>query len=520
MFTSALLHTRHRILLAITLLLAIASPVQAQRVALLVGNADYTVGRLNNPPHDVTVMENALVALGFRIQKILNANQNQMKRALRDFGTAAQGAEVAFVYYSGHGTQINGENYLLPVGAMIDKEGDYDVEAVSANTVLRQIQGARPKTAILVFDACRDNPLASTTRSGSKGLGRMEAPTGTMIAFATAPNTVASDNGHYARVLAKELQRHGQDLVDVFRNTAAEVKRLSNGSQDPRISEVSINEKIYLATAPSVVPSQQPQVDVNSRIVAVDPDYETWELTKRRDSIQSYQAYLSAFPQGKYAFVARTALEGLQPQRQVPKPVENSSSNNRIESPAPRELGGNKPALTTEEWRAMDAASNSSHQPIMVTSRIDAGRERSAETRPSNSSDNPSYRTYLKTSCSSFHWNIQLLDGGRMCLNDIAKGISPVGQSSELINFIPNTGRYVIVGSSNHQICGGLVSYASAPHQNSVMPKSVDELVTEATRVCKSEISAKISSQCDCKLIINSGTAMISGDELLRVFRK
>ncbi len=236
--------------LLLCLFTSLVSPALAQRVALLVGNANYPVGRLNNPPNDVAVMESALKAVGFKVQKVLNANQNQMKRAVRDFGTAAQGAEVALMYYSGHATQVNGENYLLPVGVTIDKESDYPIEAVAANDVLQQIRGAQPKATILVLDACRDNPLAAVTKSATKGLSRMSAPTGTMIAFATAPGDTASDNGHYAKVLAKELQKPGLELMDVFRNTAAEVRRLSAGGklQDPRISEMSINERVYLAS--------------------------------------------------------------------------------------------------------------------------------------------------------------------------------------------------------------------------------------------------------------------------------
>lgn len=89
---------------------------QAQRVALVIGNANYVTGHLTNPHNDVVVMESALKKLDFKVRTVLNANQNQMKRAVRDFGASAQGAEVAFLYYSGHGTQANGENYLLPVG--------------------------------------------------------------------------------------------------------------------------------------------------------------------------------------------------------------------------------------------------------------------------------------------------------------------------------------------------------------------------------------------------------------------
>ncbi len=227
-----------------------APMASAQRVALLIGNSSYQAAPLRNPPNDVREMESALTAIGFKVQKVLNANQNQMKRAVRDFGALAQGVEVAFLYYSGHGTQASGENYLLPVGATIDKEADYEVEAVSANALMRQITGARPKTAIVVLDACRDNPYASATKSTSKGLTRMDAPTGTMIAFATSPNNTASDEGHYARALAARLRTPGAELMDVFRDTTADVRRLSGGKQEPRISEMSISDRIYLAGLP------------------------------------------------------------------------------------------------------------------------------------------------------------------------------------------------------------------------------------------------------------------------------
>ncbi|MFN7695326.1 MAG: SUMF1/EgtB/PvdO family nonheme iron enzyme [Burkholderiales bacterium] len=241
----------HRLLLLLAITAALLAPAaavaQGKRVALLIGNAAYTVGPLRNPPNDVRVMNESLKALGFQTQVVLDANQNTMRRAVRDFGSRAEGADVALLYYSGHGTQALGENFLIPVQATIEKEADYEIEAISARGVLTQIAGARPKAAVVILDACRDNPLAATTKSTTKGLGRMEAPTGTLIAFATAPGTTASDEGHYARVLAQQLRKPGQEIVSVFRATAAEVLKLSNNKQDPRISEVSINEPLYLA---------------------------------------------------------------------------------------------------------------------------------------------------------------------------------------------------------------------------------------------------------------------------------
>jgi hypothetical protein len=252
--------------LAVVVLVCQVQALAGQRVALLIGNAKYGNAPLRNPPNDVQQLDAALKALGFQTKTVLDANQSQMKRAVRDFGTLAQGADVAVLYYSGHGTQASGENYLIPLQATIEKESDYEVEAVSVNALMRQIGAARPKAAIVVLDACRDNPFASVTKSATKGLGRMEAPTGTMIAFATAPNTTAGDEGHYARVLATQLRTPGLELLDVFRNTTAEVRRLTGGRQEPRLSEVSITDRIYLS---GQVP---PRPEPGQTVAVVRPD--------------------------------------------------------------------------------------------------------------------------------------------------------------------------------------------------------------------------------------------------------
>jgi uncharacterized caspase-like protein len=241
-----------RLLTALLAWFAGCSPAFADgagRVALLVGNANYATGPLANPPNDLKVMEAALKAVGFQVQTVLNANQNAMKRAVRDFGAQAQGAELAFFYYSGHGAQAAGENYLIPLDAHIDREADYDVEAVSANAILRQIAAGAPRATVIVLDACRDNPARSFTRGGTKGLARMEAPSGSMIAFATAPNTTAADDGLYARTLARHLQTPGKDLLNVFLGTAKDVMAATGNRQEPRISEVSIVDagSIFLA---------------------------------------------------------------------------------------------------------------------------------------------------------------------------------------------------------------------------------------------------------------------------------
>ena len=349
-----------RLGLLCALALLLVGPAHAKRVALLMGNASYQVGRLTNPPNDVAEMEKALKALRFDVQKVLNADQNQMKRAVRDFGTAAQGADVAFVYYSGHATQASGENYLLPVKATIEKESDYAIEAIAANDVLAQIRGANPKAAILVLDACRDNPLAATTRSATKGLRPMSPPSGMLIAFATEPHNVASDNGNYARVLAAELQKPGQELLDVFRNTGAEVKRLSGGRQEPRISEVSINERLYLAGPGVQVASVTPVATGLPVQVQPDAEQEAWEIAKRRDTVASYQVYLNRYPSGRYAQTARDALEGLQPApTPAPRPVQQAVVQAASPTPPPPAQASLQPGQAFRDC-------NGAHCPEMV----------------------------------------------------------------------------------------------------------------------------------------------------------
>jgi uncharacterized caspase-like protein len=231
---------------AFMLALSCALPANAQRIALLIGNAQYAVKPLENPANDVREMEQALLAVGFKVQTAYNLDRRSFSRALSDFGEQAAGAEVAFFYYSGHGTQAKGENYLIPVDAAIRREADYDGEAIQANAILSQINNARPKAAVVVLDACRDNPFASNTKSTTKGLARMDTPIGTLLAFATAPNATASDDGHYARSLAKHLRTPGLELTDVFRNTNAEISERTGGTQIARI-DLSLNQRVYLA---------------------------------------------------------------------------------------------------------------------------------------------------------------------------------------------------------------------------------------------------------------------------------
>jgi len=226
--------------------MAMSPRVHAARVALLLGNNAYgPPERVNlvNPWNDVKELETALRKLKFDVTTIVDLEQRSMKVALREFGSKAKNAEVALFYYSGHGVQAGGKNYLIPIKANIAKEEDLEIDAVLADWVLTQMKDA--KVAIVILDACRDNPYIRK-KGAAKGLARMSGYPDSMIAFSTDSDMTAPDNGQYAQILASEIVKPGAELVDVFRETRRRVAQQSNNKQQPTF-EHKISERVYLA---------------------------------------------------------------------------------------------------------------------------------------------------------------------------------------------------------------------------------------------------------------------------------
>lgn len=256
------------LLLLVAVLAALA--VQAQgtrRVALVIGNAAYADAPLRNPVNDARLMESTLQRLGFDVDRVENADFKGLRRAIRDFGTRAAGADVALVFYAGHGMQEDGENYLMPIGAQIDKPADLAIEAISANALLRQVESVGARVALVVLDACRNSPMHTRTRSVSRGLARMNAPTGSIVAYAAQPGAVADDgdgaNGLYTSYLARYLLQPGLDIKQVFEQTAIAVERDSRGRQRPR-EDIGLRGAFSLTgpavTAPVPAATVQPAV--------------------------------------------------------------------------------------------------------------------------------------------------------------------------------------------------------------------------------------------------------------------
>ncbi|MFO1074378.1 MAG: caspase family protein [Geminicoccaceae bacterium] len=229
---------------AATLPAAVLPPARLaeHRVALVIGNGGYGgAAELDNPPHDAELIATTLRGIGFEVAMVRDGDQKRMRGAIRDFGArlGQLGDDaVAFFYFSGHGIQIRDTNFLIPVGARIDRDTDVPVEAVQADEVLRQMDYAHSRINFVIIDACRNNPLARSYRGLNRGLARMDGPRGTLIAYSTAPGEVAWDgaegsNSPYASALARALRLPGVAAEEMFRTVRQEVLKATDERQVP-----------------------------------------------------------------------------------------------------------------------------------------------------------------------------------------------------------------------------------------------------------------------------------------------
>ena len=211
-----------------------------KRLALVIGNADYKTAPLRNTINDARSMNKTLSDLGFSVDLVENATQNEMKKRIDLFGRKLQSVKgVGLFYFSGHGMQVNGQNYLIPLGANLDSEEDVEYESVNAGRIVAKMESARNLMNIIILDACRNNPFVRSFRSATQGLALLKPPAGTFIAYATSPGSVASDgledsgNGLYTGELIKHMKTPGLKLEDVFKRVRSGVLRKSKRKQLP-----------------------------------------------------------------------------------------------------------------------------------------------------------------------------------------------------------------------------------------------------------------------------------------------
>lgn len=246
--------------LALIALILIPSFLSAQayqkRLALVIGNSDYqNGGSLPNPVNDANAIAASLQSVGFEVMKYQNVTQKEMKMAINAFGKKLNGYEVGVFYYAGHGIQNKGLNYMIPIEADLQTEEQIEFDCVAADRVLAYMDAAQVNVNVIIMDACRNNPFErSWHRSANgNGLAMMDAPTGSLIAYATAPGRVASDgagsNGLYTSALLKYMGDPKLSIEQVFKKVRTEVTEKSAGAQVPWETTSLTGDDFYFATA-------------------------------------------------------------------------------------------------------------------------------------------------------------------------------------------------------------------------------------------------------------------------------
>ncbi len=208
-----------------------------RRIALVLGNTNYETSPLLNSVNDARDMAQALREFGFQVVFQENLSQQEMKRAIQSFGDRIRQGGVGLFYFAGHAVQVNGHNYLIPVAARISTEAEVDDKAIDIGLILEQMKSARNSMNFMILDACRNNPFTRKGRGASNHLVPMDAPCGTLIAYATAPGAETSDgrgrNGLYTQELLKAMRTSGLSIEEVFKRVRISVQRLTAGRQTP-----------------------------------------------------------------------------------------------------------------------------------------------------------------------------------------------------------------------------------------------------------------------------------------------
>ena len=235
-----------------------AQPAKPNRLALVIGNGAYPGDRLPNPPSDAADMAALLKQSGFEVIQRENASLKEMHLALREFGDRLSRETLGLFYFAGHGVQVRGHNYLLAVDADIGREDEVAFNALDLQAVLEKMDTARNHTNLIILDACRNNPFASRFKLGNSGLAQIDAPPGTVVAFATAPGSVAADgsgrNGLYTKHLLAHLGKPGVRIEDAFKQVRVAVRAESKGLQTPWES-TSLENELVLKLAPKPPPA-------------------------------------------------------------------------------------------------------------------------------------------------------------------------------------------------------------------------------------------------------------------------
>jgi uncharacterized caspase-like protein len=297
------------------LLLSLTSAHAERRVALVIGNSGYAnVAELKNPYNDAQGMSEKLEDLGFDVVTGLDLSLRDMRQTVRAFIKKLDGADLALFFYAGHGIQVNGENYLVPVDAQLSSHLDLDFEALPANLVLNAMEQST-KVNLVFLDACRNNPFTENlarsmgTRSSAvgRGLAKIGSGVGSLVSFATQPGNVALDgdgkNSPFTSALIKHLGTPGQDITRDLVMVRRDVLEATKGQQVPWDNS-SLTGEVILKALEVVEPPEEKKPTINPQI-----ELTYWDSIKSGQNTAYFETYLSRYPEGQFADIARIRID-------------------------------------------------------------------------------------------------------------------------------------------------------------------------------------------------------------------
>ncbi|MBC7618467.1 MAG: caspase family protein [Candidatus Saccharibacteria bacterium] len=283
------------------------------RVALVIGNSAYTSApALLNPSNDAKAMGETLRGLGFRVVELRDGSKTQMAEAIGKVRDSLKGKQgIGMLYYAGHGLQVDARNYMVPVDAKMGKSADVAPQTVDVSSVIDAFKAAGNRMNILVLDACRDNPFGGITTG--KGLAPLDAPSGTFLAYATAPGNVAEDgdvktgNGLYTQYLLQELKKPQARIEDVFKRVRFAVRKASSGRQIPWES-TSLEDDFQFNNGDRFAP---PKASAPALVASFNEEKLLWDKIQNSQNPDDFYAFLQKYPNGTISEAANTRLNRL-----------------------------------------------------------------------------------------------------------------------------------------------------------------------------------------------------------------
>jgi hypothetical protein len=286
----------------------------ADRVALLIGNNQYAASPLRNAGNDARDLGEALKELGFHVIVRENASRKDMIDAIREFGQAIDGASTALFFYAGHAMQFKDRNYLIPIDAAMGSEEDVTFFSVEIGQIFDRMDRARTRFNFLILDACRDNPFAASFKLTSAGLAQMSSPSGTLIAYATAPGSVAADgfgrNGIYTKHILQNIRVPDLPVEIMFKRVREGVERETRKLQTHWDSSSLKGDFAFNSSgarsASAAAPAAGPSADMTLGI-----EREFWVSVRDSNRPEDIRAYLDKYPNGNFASLAKNKLDQL-----------------------------------------------------------------------------------------------------------------------------------------------------------------------------------------------------------------